>query len=214
MHSLKKIARIYSVWGRHPVLYAAQDWITFLGRHHLIRREAVAAMGLGKGARVLEVACGTGRNFPYIMERIGKTGELVGFDYSSEMLNAAERLCKHNHWSHVQLIQGDAAQLKIDRNNFDGILCVLGMSAIPDYKKTLQRCFDLLKPGGVLSVCDAKPFPGKLRLLNPLIESIYTASAAWHPKRQIAPPMKRLFGNIKRTEFNFGSFYVATSKKE
>jgi len=55
---------VYGFWGRHPRLYAAQDCATFLGRPGHIRRAAVAALGLRSGESVLEVASGSGRNFP------------------------------------------------------------------------------------------------------------------------------------------------------
>lgn len=54
---LSAVRRVYAVWGRHPRLYAAQDWITFLGgKPHEIRRRAVEAMAVAKGERVLELA--------------------------------------------------------------------------------------------------------------------------------------------------------------
>ena len=41
---LETVRRVYATWGRHPRLYAAQDWLTFLGRHQAIRRRAVEAI--------------------------------------------------------------------------------------------------------------------------------------------------------------------------
>jgi ubiquinone/menaquinone biosynthesis C-methylase UbiE len=43
---------------------------------------------------VLEVACGTGRNFAFIEQAIGPTGTLVGFDRSPQMLDAARGLAQ------------------------------------------------------------------------------------------------------------------------
>jgi demethylmenaquinone methyltransferase/2-methoxy-6-polyprenyl-1,4-benzoquinol methylase len=211
---LGTVRRVYAVWGRHPRLYAAQDWITFLGRHHAIRRRAVEATGMGPGARVLEVACGTGRNFRYIEDRIGLGGRLVGFDYSDEMLSAAGDLSRRHGWSNVELVQGDAAVLDIGDEPFDAVVSVLGISAVPDYTAALERCRAVLRPGGVLSVCDAQLFSGAMRVLNPIVRAAYTRGAAWNPDRDIPEDMQRIFGNVSVETFNLGTFFVATSTRE
>ena len=55
---LEKVKKVYSFWGRFPALYRAQDAVTFLGRAKIIRSRAVEMLGLKKGDRALEVACG------------------------------------------------------------------------------------------------------------------------------------------------------------
>jgi ubiquinone/menaquinone biosynthesis C-methylase UbiE len=210
---LGAVRRVYAIWGRHPHLYAAQDWLTFLGRHRRIRRRAVEASSAGPGARVLELACGTGRNFAYIEERIGRSGQLVGFDYSQQMLAAAEKLCSWRGWSNVELVRGDAAELDIGGPPFDAVISVLGLSAIPDHRAALERRREVLRPGGVLSVCDASLFSGALRHLNPLVRAVYERSAAWEPDRNIPEDMRRCFGAVEVERFNFGTFFVARSVK-
>ncbi len=165
------------------------------------------------GARVLEVACGTGRNFTYIERRMGPAGHLVGFDYSQEMLQAARDLCRRRGWSNVELVQGDAAALEVGDEPFDAVVSVLGISAVPDYRAALRRCHQVLRPQGTLSICDAQLFPGALRVLNPLVRAIYTRGAAWHPDRDLPGDIRDIFGNVSITTFNRGSFFVATAQK-
>ena len=100
---LAKVKAVYSFWGRFPSLYSAQDAITFLGRARTIRSRAVKKIGLKRGDKVLEVACGSGRNFPYLVEAVGKNGFIVGVDYSQKMLGAAKKLCKQNNWNNIKL---------------------------------------------------------------------------------------------------------------
>ena len=210
---LDTVERVYAGWGRHPALYAAQDWITFLGRPHIIRQRAADAAGIGPGGRVLVVACGTGRTFRHIQRRIGPEGRLVGFDYSKEMLEAAGELCRRRGWSNVELVQGDAALLDVGDEPFDAAISVLGISAIPDHVAALERCREVLRPGGVLSVCDARFFSGALRLLNPLVRAVYVSGAAWAPDRDIPEDMRRVFGDVRVETWNLGTFFVATSRK-
>ena len=211
---LKKVKKIYSFWGRFPFLYSAQDIVTFLGRAKTIRSRAIKKMGLKRGDKALEVACGSGRNFPYIKETVGKAGFILGFDYSQEMLDAAKQLSKRNDWSNIKLVQGDAAQLKITENNFDGIVSILGISAIPDWDKTLERCHDVLRFGGKLVVCDARLFKGFLKFLNPLVKVIYSKFAAWDPSKNIPEKMKEIFGNVEEENLNLGTFFIAVSVKK
>ena len=211
---LKKVKNIYSFWGRFPSLYSAQDIVTFLGRAKTIRSRAVKKMGLERGDKALEVACGSGRNFPYIIETVGKEGFILGFDYSQEMLDAAKQLSKRNEWSNIKLVQGDAAQLKITEKNFDGVVSVLGISAIPDWEKALDRCHDVLCSGGKLVVCDARLFTGFLKFLNPLVKVIYSKFAAWDPSKNIPEKMKEIFGNVEVENLNFGTFFIAVAVKK
>ncbi|MEW5896945.1 MAG: class I SAM-dependent methyltransferase [Nanoarchaeota archaeon] len=212
---LENVKKVYSFWGRFPSLYSAQDTITFLGRAKTIRSLAVKKVGLKRGSKVLEVACGSGRNFPYLVEAVGKNGFILGFDYSQEMLDATKDLCERNGWNNIiKLVQGDAAQLKITEKNFDGVISVLGISAIPDWEKALNRCYDVLRAGGKLVVCDARLFSGFLKFLNPLITLIYSKFAAWDPSKNIPEKMKEIFGNVEIENLNLGTFFIAVSVKK
>jgi len=192
----------------------AHDTITFLGRAKAIRSRAVQKMGLKRGDKALEVACGSGRNFHYLLELVGKDGFILGFDYSQEMLDAAKQLSKRNEWSNIKLVQGDAAQLKIPENNFDGVVSVLGISAIPGWGKALERCHNVLRSGGKLVVCDARLFNGFLKILNPLVKLIYSKFAAWDPSKNIPEKMKEVFGNVEVENLNLGTFFIAVSVKK
>lgn len=214
MKQLKNVKQVYSFWGRFPSLYRAQDAITFLGKAKIIRSRTVKKMRLKRGEKAMEVACGSGRNFLYLTEAVGKAGFILGFDYSHEMLDAAKRLCKRNGWSNIDLIQGDAAQLQITEDHFDGVVSVLGISAIPGWEKALSRCHGVLRPRGRLVVCDARLFTGFLKILNPLIRLIYSKFAAWDPSKNIPEKMKDIFGNVEVENLNAGTFFIAVSVKK
>lgn len=210
---LSMVERVYAMWGRHPRLYAAQDWITFLGRHRKIRARAVAATGAGPGARVLEVCCGTGRNFEPVEDRIGPSGRLVGFDYSPEMLGAAGDLAKRRGYENVELVQGDAAVLDVGDARFDAVFSVLGLSAVPDAARAIERCREVLREGGVLSVCDARLPGGPASVGAPLLRAVYGRLAAWNPDQDLVAHLRRTFGEVHVETMNLGTFFIATATR-
>ncbi|HEV8297001.1 MAG TPA: methyltransferase domain-containing protein [Acidimicrobiales bacterium] len=72
------------------------------------RRLAVDLLELARGEVVLDVGCGTGLCFPYIEQKIGDDGRIIGLDRSPEMLQrAAVRVARHG-WANVTLIEAEA----------------------------------------------------------------------------------------------------------
>jgi len=142
-----RVKRQYSLLGKLPRYYGFWTHVTFMGRERSMRRNAVERLNLKKGDRVLEIACGTGRDFPYLIDAIGNGGSLVGCDYTQEMLDSAGDLCRRKGWENVELVQGDAAKLDFTGKDFDGVLAVLCFSVMHDWAGILQRCQDVLRPG-------------------------------------------------------------------
>ena len=94
---------------------------------------------------MLDVACGTGLNFPLLRGNIGPDGLLVGLDFSSGMLAKARRKVERAGWQNVQLIQADARTVsaeflsKHDVPAVDRVLCTLGLSVVPDWERDVSR---------------------------------------------------------------------------
>ncbi|HEX3307506.1 MAG TPA: methyltransferase domain-containing protein, partial [Streptosporangiaceae bacterium] len=72
------------------------------------RLRAVHALGLRPGDTVVDIACGTGLNFPLLEKVIGPGGRIVGVDLTDAMLARAQDRIKANGWSNVSLVQADA----------------------------------------------------------------------------------------------------------
>ena len=77
------------------------------------KRRAFKESSLKKGDAVLVFCCGTGLDFPHILEKIGKEGKIVGVDFSSEMLAAATEKIHKNHWKNIELIEADITTFEI-----------------------------------------------------------------------------------------------------
>src|SRR5215467_6947059 len=72
------------------------------------RLRAVQALGLRAGDRMIDIACGTGLNFPLIEEVIGPDGRIFGVDLTDAMLAQAQDRIETNGWNNVSLMQADA----------------------------------------------------------------------------------------------------------
>jgi ubiquinone/menaquinone biosynthesis C-methylase UbiE len=76
------------------------------------QKKAVSYLGLKTGDVVVDVACGTGSNFPIIERFIGESGHLIGIDLSAEMLQQAHLRVALNRWSNVTLINSPAEEAR------------------------------------------------------------------------------------------------------
>lgn len=130
------------------LIYDATRKYYLLGRDHLI-----AELDAEPGARVLEVACGTGRNLAKICKRYPQA-KLYGLDISEQMLTTA----RHKLDVNVSLAQSDACKFDPETlfgvKNFDHIVLSYSLSMIPDWTGALAEATRHLAPGGRLHVVD------------------------------------------------------------
>lgn len=119
-----------------------------LGRNHLIDN-----LNPGKGARILEIACGTGRNLALILQRYPDRA-LYGLDISDEMLRTArDKLGARAHLVKADACTFDAAQI-FGTAQFERIILSYSVSMIPDWQAALATAARHLSPGGQLHVVD------------------------------------------------------------
>jgi ubiquinone/menaquinone biosynthesis C-methylase UbiE len=93
---------------------AAPGYDSHMRRFSRWQRLAVDRLELRPGETVIDVACGTGLNFPLVEERIGPGGKIIGIDLSPEMLAIARRRVDSAGWGNVELIEApvDRAHLR------------------------------------------------------------------------------------------------------
>jgi demethylmenaquinone methyltransferase/2-methoxy-6-polyprenyl-1,4-benzoquinol methylase len=133
------------------------DWLFFVPWH--LRRKAVRKMALSRGDWVLEIGCGTGRNFSYLRQAVGPEGRIYGVDISPGMLHKARQLRDANAWRNIELRQCDAADYAAP-TQLDAVLFSLSYNTMPHHRTVLRRAWQQLRPGGRLVIMDAKVPPG------------------------------------------------------
>jgi ubiquinone/menaquinone biosynthesis C-methylase UbiE len=103
---------------------------------------------LGPGARVLDVACGTGIVARLAYSRLDGQGHVVGVDKSPMMLAVARTIATTIDWR-----EGDAAELplRVDER-FDVAFCHQGVQFFPDRLAAMRSVRAALVPGGAVAV--------------------------------------------------------------
>jgi ubiquinone/menaquinone biosynthesis C-methylase UbiE len=118
--------------------------------------------------RVLELACGTGRNLPFYSLEV----ELVAIELSPAMLAIArQRASDLGHPADLRL--GDVQALDFPDDSFDTVTCTLGFCTIPDTRAAAAEAFRVMRPGGQLLLLEHVRSPVHMvrrgqRLLEPL----------------------------------------------
>src|SRR5918996_3545286 len=83
--------QVRAMFDRIASVYDLMNSVMTAGLHHRWRARAADLAAVGPGARALDVATGTGDLAIELARRVGPDGEVVGSDFSEEMLALARR---------------------------------------------------------------------------------------------------------------------------
>lgn len=109
----------------------------------------VQQFNIPPGAKILDVACGTGASLTPASDAVGSRGLVVGVDLSFEML---QRVGKEHGmpFGSFCLAQMSAERLGFKESSFDIVLCGFALSGFRNWKAALNHFLRVLKPGGRL----------------------------------------------------------------
>lgn len=143
----------------------------------------VDAVGVRPGARVLDVACGTG-TVAITAHRRG--GDVTGVDITPAMLQRArERAAVID--ADVDWREGDAANLPVDDDEFDVTLSSLGHMFVSDPTAAGTELVRPTRSGGRVGFTAWTP--------GSAIDEMVTTLLEYLPSRPDAPPSPHLWGN-------------------
>jgi ubiquinone/menaquinone biosynthesis C-methylase UbiE len=162
------------------------------------------------GASVLDLACGTGQNFPLLAGRGGAQGKIIGVDISSGMLRHARRRVERTGLGNVSLVHLDAACLTPaafeEKTGFfavDVVVCTYGFTAMRGWEKGFRASWNLLKPGGCYLIHDIDGGEGSFHSFAvELVTRCNFSNRVWKPLQTAASdfrmdyiePSAHLFG--------------------
>ena len=199
--TLDTVRRTFTAWA--PFYDATHAWPLPL------RREARLALGVQRGDRVLDVACGTGLNFSHLRELVGEEGYVLGVDVTPAMLDIARQRIARRGWKNVEVREVDAAQLPFPDASCGKAICTFALSIIPDYVRAIEEARRVLVPGGRFVSLEMRPslhnVPGWLKPLADICAvdmSHRTLNELW-----------RAFTDVQVHKYWMGFFFIAVAKK-
>ncbi len=186
------------------------------------RREAVETLGLAHGARVLDLACGTGD----LCRTLADAGHRpVGIDFSGGMLRSAR--------TDAPLVRGDALQLPFADATFDGLTCGFALRNFAALAPVLAECARVVRPGGRVALLDvAEPASPIVRAVHgawfrhvvPFVGGLLSDRAAYRylpASTSYLPPLPDLLAlvvdagivDVSRRTLGFGAAQLITGSR-
>jgi demethylmenaquinone methyltransferase/2-methoxy-6-polyprenyl-1,4-benzoquinol methylase len=206
MFTIEEIQTTFTDWA--PRYDATHAW------RLLKRREARLALDVQPGDWVVEIACGTGLNFPHLRQLVGEAGHLVGVDLTPAMLDIAREQVYRIGWKNVEVREADAARLPFPDASFDKAFCAFALNIIPEYERAIGEVWRVLIPGGrfvalEMRSMDLGAWSGWPARLAHRLMGVCKADASHRSLEAI----QRTFGDVKVRRYLAGMVYVAVAKK-
>ena len=203
-------------------IFASFYDLSIEGIYKKSRKEVFSILSTEQVSCVLDLACGTGQNFPHLVEIFRAETQIIGIDLSPGMLAKAQKRIDKNAWKNVSLLEIDAQQLNQEALNrhlgkevqLNCIVSTLALVVIPEWEKVFKHLFDLLSPGGqflMMEVYAKRKVPQSY--YTELIARADLKRKAWEPLEQVSERFeyKELKGS---PHIHGGTLYLATGYKK
>ena len=159
---------------------ASSAYWSFLGER------TVARLASQPGATVLDAACGTGSSALPAAELVGPSGHVIAVDYAEQMLALARAKVQQRGLQNIEFRVADMKDLGFPDEQFDAVICVLGIFFVDDMVKQIAELWRMVRPGGHLALANVGP-----HFFTPLYDVWKAAVLAERPDMHIAPPWER-----------------------
>ena len=206
----RKRASNYDITANLYYLFGYREWA--------YRKKAVRALNLKDGDTILDLACGTGLNFPLYQKFIGPTGKIIGIDITDAMLVQAQERINKFGWKNVSLIQEDAATYQ-NPSSFDAVISTFGLSLLPNPEHVLINILETLKPQGRFVFLDLQipqTWPSLLATAAITLMKPFAITQDWvdqKPWMTIQRTANKMFNYVKVERYYFGLTYIISGEK-
>jgi len=170
--------QVRAMFDRIASFYDVMNSVMTAGLHHRWRRRAADLAAIAPGSRALDVATGTGDLAVELGLRVGPEGEVVGSDFSEEMLTLARRKAPG-----LRFEWGNALDLPYEDGRFDAATVGFGARNFSDLDRGLAEMARVVRPGGRVVV---------LEITTPQRPPLSTFFQVWFDR--VVPLMGRLTG--------------------
>src|SRR5687767_9626952 len=172
--------QVRAMFDRIARVYDLMNTVMTAGLHHRWRERAVDLARIGRGARALDVATGTG-DLAIALARRG--ADAVRSDFTQGMLDIARTKGSGLHIPHLRCEWADALALPYDDAAFDAATVGFGARNFSDLGAGLREMVRVVKPGGRVVV---------LEITTPTRPPLSTFFSVWFDR--VVPLLGRLSG--------------------
>jgi demethylmenaquinone methyltransferase / 2-methoxy-6-polyprenyl-1,4-benzoquinol methylase len=144
--------QVQAMFDRIAGVYDRLNSVMTAGLHHTWRERAVELAQVGTDSQVLDVATGTGDLAFALARAIGPDGNVIGADFSEQMLEIARRKAAAGAVgpvsARVRFEQANALLLPHATNEFDAATVGFGVRNFSDLDQGLRELARVVRPGG------------------------------------------------------------------
>jgi demethylmenaquinone methyltransferase / 2-methoxy-6-polyprenyl-1,4-benzoquinol methylase len=164
----EKTRRVGEVFSSVASRYDLMNDLMSLGVHRLWKRYAVHIAQIKPGAKILDVAGGTGDMSTLFHRATGEQGMVIVSDINNAMLSEGrDRLLDRGLIKGLQFVQANAEALPFQRNSFDCICIAFGLRNVTDKDVALRSMFEKLKYGGSVVILEFS------KVVLPVLKQLY-----------------------------------------
>lgn len=144
----EKASYVGDVFNTIAPSYDRMNLLMTWGMLPIWQKRVMKLTSLSLGGRGIDLCCGTGEMAWQMAEIVGPFGEVVGLDFSSEMLVEARAKAPHKVTADVRFVQGDALDTGLAGNSFDAATSGFALRNVTDIPKAIEEMARLVRPGG------------------------------------------------------------------
>jgi demethylmenaquinone methyltransferase/2-methoxy-6-polyprenyl-1,4-benzoquinol methylase len=167
--------------------YSKMNYITSFGFSERWRRQCVEEIEIEKGKTVVDLMTGMGECWKHILKTSNKDSKLIGLDFSTEMINRAEKNKGKFEKSNIEIFKENVFENSIANETADFVISGFGLKTFNDEQlgKLANEIERILKPNGKFSLIDVSVPKGKflkpfymfyLKNIIPILGKIFLGS--------------------------------------
>ncbi|UPS90854.1 class I SAM-dependent methyltransferase [Bizionia sp. M204] len=136
--------------------YSKMNYITSFGFSERWRRQCVEEIEIEKGKTVVDLMTGMGECWKHILKKSDKNSKLIGLDFSTEMINRAEKNKGKFEKSKIEILKENVFENSIANETADFVISGFGLKTFNDEQlgKLANEIDRILKPNGKFSLID------------------------------------------------------------
>lgn len=209
--------RIKKIYTKQARFYDISEkiYVLFGFREEKYRQKAIAKMNLKESDVVVDLGCGTGKNFALIQKSIGPNGTIIGIDFTAAMLEQARHKVVRHGWQNVELLEMDMSSFTFP-SKVDAVLSTFSLSFSDQFDVVVKRAYLSLPQKGkfvIADMCWNENLP--LWMMKLFVKSASPFGVSEDSlQRNLVSSLQKHFDSNSIEKYYFGSVFIAQGSKE